>query len=105
MVGVARGCIALACAGLASAHPLHTTFTEISEDAGKRTITITVRSFTDDLSHAVTGDSPSTRTVPIAEVNRAERIDDTQRATAQTVHLREHTRAQPAVKCGRAGSV
>jgi hypothetical protein len=48
----------LVLAGLASAHPLHTTFTEVVEETGTGVITVVVRSFTDDLARAVVGTQP-----------------------------------------------
>ena len=55
MVGLTRAFVAFAFAGLSGAHPLHTTFTEISEAPGGQTFTVTVRAFTDDLAHALGG--------------------------------------------------
>lgn len=39
--------------GRPAVHPLHTTFTEISEDPSSHIVTVTVRSFTDDLARAL----------------------------------------------------
>ncbi len=46
-------------------HPLHTTFTEVVEDPASHTVTVTVRSFSDDLARAIGAPAPST-TAPAA---------------------------------------
>ena len=59
MVARCRAALALGLLGLAAWHPLHTTFTEIVADNRTSTVTVTVRSFTDDLTRAITGAAPS----------------------------------------------
>ena len=48
-------CALAAMPGLADAHPLHTTMTELSYDPSARVLTATLRVFADDFSAAVTG--------------------------------------------------
>ena len=44
---------------LSGAHPLHTTFTEIVQDPSSHAITVTVRSFSDDLARAIGAPVPA----------------------------------------------
>ncbi|MEO8029852.1 MAG: DUF6702 family protein [Gemmatimonadota bacterium] len=44
------------------AHPLHTTFTEVVEDPASHTVTVTVRSFSDDLARAIGAPARSANT-------------------------------------------
>ncbi|MFL5620792.1 MAG: DUF6702 family protein [Gemmatimonadaceae bacterium] len=48
-------CALVAMPGVANAHPLHTTMTELSYDPASRVLTATLRVFADDFSAAVTG--------------------------------------------------
>jgi hypothetical protein len=57
VVAPVRVLAGLLLSGLASAHPLHTTYTEVTEDTGTGVVTVVVRSFTDDLARAM-ADSP-----------------------------------------------
>lgn len=62
MVTAFRVVATLTLASLTGAHPLHTTFTEVVEDVGGRSVTVTVRTFTDDLTHAVAGQAQASGT-------------------------------------------
>jgi hypothetical protein len=44
---------------LSGAHPLHTTFTEIVQDPSTHAVTVTVRSFSDDLARAIGAPVPA----------------------------------------------
>ena len=58
MVSLRLALLPLVLAGL---HPLHTTFTELVQESGGPTVTVTVRAFSDDLHHAVHGVEASTQ--------------------------------------------